>query len=95
RCKLDSKWIKPEQMDGQQPEQVDGYNPNNCSLLPEQTDDLLEIDKKENIKQMPPPLPTLGQAKAFNKTTKGTPLTPEQTKQRQQKMIQDLYEDEK
>jgi hypothetical protein len=47
-------------------------------------------DKKKNKKQMPSPLPSLGQAAAFNKTKKRTPLTPEQIEQRKQKMIQDL-----
>ncbi len=57
------KWVKSEQMDGQQTEQVDGQGPNKRTQSPEHTDDLLERRKKE-IEATPAPSPAVGQALA-------------------------------
>ena len=65
-CRLKINWVKQtEHMDGQQAEHPDGERPNSSSFLPEQTDDLLEKNRRINTKATPSPLPTEGQAPAL------------------------------
>ncbi len=88
------QWLKPpEHMNGQHTEHTDGDCPNNGSFLPEQSDDLLEKNKK--TKRKATPSPAKGQASALLKTPKPRTLSQQEFEQHRQKMISDLQKSEK
>lgn len=66
KCRVDIKWVKTEHMDGQQAEHIDGESPNSSSFLPEQSDDLLEKNRRKNRKATPSPSPAGGEAPALS-----------------------------
>ncbi len=73
KCSTPINWIEPEQPDGRQTEHLGASPPYNIAFSPEQRFDLLERNRRMNIKATSLPLPAQEQAKTSEENSASGP----------------------